>query len=151
MKIDWVYCVGNKLSSSTLYEILKLRNKVFIVEQKCPYQDIDDMDLSEKTMHVIGTYNGAIAAYSRVLNTNPETECVIIGRVIVAQKFRGESLGVELITKTIEQIKLLKINKPIMLSAQSHLTKFYGKFGFTEISDEYLEDNIPHIDMILKV
>ena len=147
MDITWGTTKGNSLEANFLYQLLSLRNDVFIVEQRCPYQDIDGLDLLENTLHVWGKTEGKIVAYARILNFNSATEATRIGRVLTNSLFRGQQLGNILLSKTMDYI-LAQPNKPLIkLSAQAHLTKFYAAFGFSCVSAEYLEDDIPHIDM----
>lgn len=136
-----------KLTDLTLTQVVtifKERVKVFVVEQNCPYQEIDEAD--EQATH-IGIWQGVeLMAYSRVINCGDE---VTFGRVIVAKEHRGKQLGRQIVTLAIAEIKKSFPNRTIRISAQAHLTEFYGSFGFKVSSGEYLEDGIPHVDMVL--
>ncbi len=136
----------NKLSVSELYEILALRNEVFIVEQNCVYQDIDHKDT--KAFHVIGFYQEKIVGYARVFGPGDYFENASIGRVIVHPGYRGKDFGHLLIQTSIEVIKSIFHADEITISAQLHLHKFYESHGFVKVGESYLEDDIPHIQMI---
>jgi ElaA protein len=135
-----------ELSTEELYTLLQLRSEVFVVEQNCVYQDMDGLD--QIAFHVLGKYNGALIAYTRLFKAKDYFDDPSIGRVIVSRKHRGLGLG-----KEIMQASLVFLNEnwnaqKIVLSAQSYLKKFYSELGFTAIGEEYLEDGIPHIKMI---
>lgn len=133
-----------QLSVHQLYKILKLRSAIFVVEQDCIYQDMDDLD--SKSLHVMGYSAGAFAAYSRIILPD-ENNKVHIGRVLVDQKYRGRQLGRELMLKSIEVCNRKFPASPIELAAQCYLQAFYESLGFTAINKEYLMDGIPHVDM----
>jgi ElaA protein len=134
-----------ELSVKELYEIMQLRNEVFIVEQNCAYQDLDGKD--PDTLHLMGKVNGELAAYARLLKPGMSYKEAAIGRVVVSQKYRGRNFGVDLMQQAITDC-LSKFNtKEIIVSAQQYLEKFYTDLGFVTESDMYLEDDIPHIKM----
>ena len=135
----------NELSINELYKILQLRSEVFVVEQNCVYQDIDGKD--EKAIHVLGYYNGDLAAYSRLFNKGYYFEQASIGRVVVSPKFRDKKFGHNLMHTSIEAIKEHFNETAITISAQEYLKNFYESHGFTQTSEMYLEDDIPHIQM----
>lgn len=130
------------MSPLEIYNMYKLRVDVFVVEQNCAYPEIDELDTS--CLHLQIKDGEQLAAYCRIIN---EGETARIGRVIVHPDFRNQQLGRQLMNVALEEIERLEHYKWIELSAQSHLQNFYGSFGFEAISEEYLEDNIPHIDM----
>lgn len=134
-----------ELTSTEFFEIAQERVKVFVVEQNCPYQEIDEDDSVAK--HVILKKDNQIIAYSRIIE---KPEHVTFGRVLVVEEFRGDKLGQELVKITLAEIERLALNKPVIISAQNYLVDFYSSFGFEVISDVYLEDDIPHIDMELR-
>jgi ElaA protein len=134
-----------ELSAQELYEILRLRSEVFVVEQNCVYQDIDNKD--QKALHVLGYYNEELAAYSRLFDAGVYFEYASIGRVIVAQKFRDKKWGNNLMIEAIAGIKQNYDKIQITISAQMYLQKFYESHGFIKTSEMYLEDDIPHIEM----
>lgn len=134
-----------ELSATELYKILQLRNEVFIVEQNCPYQDLDDKDL--KALHVIGKDKEEMVAYTRIFKSGDSMERASIGRVVVRQSARKYGFGQDIIQVSIEAIEKYFKETYIQLSAQVYLKKFYNSFGFVEKGAEYLEDDIPHILM----
>ena len=136
----------NDLSLKNLYDIFALRSEVFVLEQGCIYQDIDGKD--EKAEHVLVKKNNKIIAYARVL-MDSDPNYILIGRIVVSKKERGNSLGSYLIDFIIKKIHEVKPKRLIKISAQAHLEKFYTDHGFKKTSNTYLEDGIPHISMIL--
>lgn len=139
----------NELSADQLYEILKLRAEVFVVEQNCAYQDLDNKD--NKALHLIGEINNKIVAYTRIFKKGDYFINSSIGRVLVKKEFRKKEYGKIIMKKSIERIKQDPKEEKIELSAQKYLINFYKEFGFKKIGEEYTEDNIPHIKMILKI
>ncbi|WP_298314903.1 GNAT family N-acetyltransferase [uncultured Aquimarina sp.] len=136
----------NELELIELYKILRLRAEVFVVEQDCVYQDIDNKD--QKALHVIGYKNDEVVAYTRIFNAGDYFENASIGRVVVSEDARKYGYGHDLIKKSIEGIQEEFQTDQIKISAQCYLEKFYKKHGFKQIGEEYLEDGIPHIAMI---
>ena len=137
------------LSPDRLYEILKLRSEVFVVEQKCAYQDLDNKD--EKALHLVGENNNKIIAYTRIFKKGGFFKNSSIGRVLVKKKYRNKDYGRKIMTSSIEKLKKDPKEEIIELSAQKYLLKFYSELGFEKVGEEYLEDNIPHVKMILKI
>ena len=148
MEISWQALKGSSLSAQQLHDILALRMAVFVVEQTCPFQDIDGQDLLNSTLHVAGYSDGKLVAYARVLHVGNSLDAAKITRVIVDDSVRGQKLGVRLMEKTMSLIHGDEPGKAIKLSAQTHLVKFYEGFGFKTVSGEYLDDGIPHKDMV---
>jgi ElaA protein len=146
MQVNWRYCSFNELSVAELYAILQLRNEVFVVEQNCVYQDADNKDL--KSFHLSGWHGNNLVAYCRILPRGISYDEASIGRVITSPAFRKTGNGRELmqlaIAKTLEQFNCDRI----IISAQLYLKKFYESLGFIQNSETYLEDNIPHIEML---
>jgi len=138
----------SELSNNELYNILRLRNDVFIVEQKCPYDDIDGKDI--KCQHLLLENNGQLAGYLRILPKGISFSQPSIGRVLVRKEYRGSGLAREIMLKAIQFIQLNWNEKEIKISAQVYLKSFYKSLGFKEVSEPYLEDDIPHIDMIYR-
>ncbi|WP_395056458.1 GNAT family N-acetyltransferase [Flavobacterium sp.] len=134
-----------ELSSQELYQTLRLRSEVFVVEQNCVYQDIDNKD--QKALHVLGYYNDELAAYCRLFDAGDYFDYASIGRVIVAEKFRDKKWGNNLMIEAIAGIKQNYDKSQITISAQMYLQKFYESHGFVKTSEMYLEDDIPHIEM----
>lgn len=146
MKLQFKIKRFNELSISELYELLQLRSEVFVVEQNCVYQDIDGKD--EKALHLLGEVDHKIVAYSRLFNANDYFENASIGRVTIAEKFRDQKWGHDLIKEAISGIESILGKQPITISAQLYLKKFYEINGFQQVSEMYLEDGIPHIEML---
>ena len=135
-----------ELTNTELYKILQLRNEVFIVEQNCPYQDCDDKDL--KSHHLTGWKDDNIVAYSRILPPGiPYHNAASIGRVVTSFSARGQDLGRQLMSKSLENLYLLFGHVPVIIGAQLYLKKFYEGFSFIQQGDIYLEDGIQHIIM----
>ena len=135
----------NELSTAELYSVLQLRSEVFVVEQNCVYQDIDDKDA--KALHVLGYCQNELTAYSRLFDAGNYFEEASIGRVIVRQKFRKFKFGHDLMRVSIAAIEENFNQTAITISAQEYLKKFYESHGFVQTSASYLEDDIPHIKM----
>lgn len=136
----------DELSITELYQLLKLRCDIFVVEQECAYPDIDDKDL--KALHVLGTNNGILVAYTRMFDAGDYFEQPSIGRVAVHQDHRKYGYGHQIIDASIEAVYNRFGEQQIKISAQTYLQKFYESHGFEKTSEEYLEDDIPHIDMV---
>ena len=134
-----------ELSGQEVYEILRLRSEVFIVEQICIYQDIDSKD--QKAIHVLGYSGNELAAYCRLFDAGSYFDEASIGRVIVAPKFRENKWGHDLMKVAIDGVKQYFDKNQITISAQMYLQKFYENHGFVKTSEMYLEDDIPHIQM----
>jgi ElaA protein len=149
MNLVWTYKNFDELTTRELYAILQLRNEVFVVEQNCVYQDIDNKDL--KSFHLMAFDGDILAAYCRILPAGLSFEEASIGRVITAPSHRGKGIGVTLLEKAIQAVSTTFNTKPIKIGAQLYLKKFYESFGFTQTSDVYLEDGIEHVDMVLNL
>lgn len=145
MKVKFETKAFDQLNTSDLYEILRLRAEVFIVEQDCVYQDIDNKD--QKGLHVIGYKNNKIIAYTRVFKPGDYFDTASIGRVLVVENERKYGYGHVLIKESIQAITSNFKTNTIYISAQTHLKNFYETHGFAQNSEEYLEDGIPHIGM----
>ncbi|VXC25306.1 Protein ElaA [Flavobacterium sp. 9AF] len=134
-----------ELSLGELYDLLKLRSEVFVVEQNCVYLDIDGKD--SKAIHVLGFYKEELVAYTRVFNKGDYFNEASIGRVVVHPDYRDKKWGFQLMETSIETVKVFFNQTEITISAQQYLTKFYESLGFIQTSDMYLEDDIPHVEM----
>ncbi|WP_409291058.1 GNAT family N-acetyltransferase [Peribacillus sp. SCS-37] len=139
----------NELTSIELYNILQERTRVFVVEQDCPYLEVDGKDL--EAYHLFKEKDSEIMAYLRVLPPGVSYPQASLGRVMVKEEYRGEGLAKELVAKGLEVIRQELGESAVKIQAQNYLNKFYGSFGFQAVSEIYLEDNIPHIDMVLKI
>ncbi len=135
-----------ELTTAELYAILRLRSAVFVVEQDCVYQDLDDKD--EQALHVIGTKKNKVVAYTRIFKPGDYFKEASIGRVVVKADERQYGYGREIMNASIKAIENLFDTTTIHLSAQCYLKKFYNSLGFEQIGEEYLEDGIPHIRMV---
>jgi len=138
----------SELSVSELYELLKLRTEIFVVEQECIYQDMDGKD--NKAVHILGKEEDILVAYTRIFGPGDYYNEPCIGRVVVDKKRRGEEKGKAIMESSIKYVKKNYSNKKIILSAQKYLEKFYKDLGFFVEGEEYLEDGIPHQRMVLK-
>ncbi|MDA8978221.1 GNAT family N-acetyltransferase [bacterium] len=138
----------NDLSTIELYEILQLRSKVFVVEQDCVYQDIDGND--QKALHIIGTIENKIIAYTRCFRPGDYFREASIGRVVVKESQRKFKRGNQIMNNSIKAIEDHYKTNTIKISAQCYLNKFYTNLQFKPIGEKYLEDGIPHIYMIRK-
>lgn len=136
----------DELTIHELYQILRLRSEVFVVEQDCVYQDVDNKD--QKALHVIGLKEDEVVAYTRVFKPGDYFDNVSIGRVVVRQDQRKYGLGKQIMLATMAAIDQRFPNKPIEISAQSYLLRFYTDLGFSAFGEEYLEDGIPHRRML---
>ena len=138
-----------ELTTLELYEILRARAEVFVVEQDCVYQDLDNKDLG--AYHVTIREDGEIVAYLRVLDRGVSYDTASIGRVITTEKGRGRGIGLVLIKEGIKIAKERFGADKITISAQCQAHGFYKKAGFRVVSDTYMEDNIPHARMVLDI
>ncbi|MEV0270672.1 GNAT family N-acetyltransferase [Hamadaea sp. NPDC050747] len=130
-----------ELDTATLYRLLKLRVDVFVVEQECPYPEVDGRDPEPGTVHVWAADEaGEILGYLRILDDGDELR---IGRVVTSPKARGGGLGGRLMERALAIVG----DRPSVLDAQSHLTRFYERFGYAAAGPEFVEDGIPHTPM----
>ncbi|RDY60266.1 GNAT family N-acetyltransferase [Flagellimonas nanhaiensis] len=138
----------NQLSNAELYEIMRLRSEVFVVEQNCVYQDLDNKD--QKAIHVLGKMNEELVGYVRIFKPGDYFENVAIGRVVVPKSQRRFGYGKLIMQSALKVVENEFPKIPIELSAQTYLIKFYKELGFKTKGEEYLEDGIPHILMVKK-
>ena len=144
--MNWFLRKFDELSLNQLYQILQLRQEVFVVEQTCPYLDADGAD--NHAEHLFARNEaGEMVAYARIFQASEQQSYARIGRVLTAQTVRRSGLGRELMTRAIDYLEQRAPGTPIRIGAQTYLLTFYQSFGFKAISEEYLEDDIPHIDM----
>ncbi|WP_228236609.1 GNAT family N-acetyltransferase [Allomuricauda sp. M10] len=137
-----------QLNTTELYQILRLRSEIFVVEQDCVYLDLDNKD--QKAIHVVGTKNGQVVAYTRIFQPGDYFKNASIGRVVVAQDQRKFGYGKIIMQASIAAVEERFPNTAIEISAQSYLLKFYSDLGFVAFGEEYLEDGIPHTRMLKK-
>ena len=145
--MDWNTYHFDELTARKLYEFLKLRVDVFIVEQECPYPELDNLD--QESIHMAYTENGRTLAYARLVPGGVKYDLPSIGRVIVHPDARSRGLAKQLLEKSIDYILMEWKANEIQLQGQVYLKGFYESFGFVPISEEYDEDGIPHVDMKL--
>ena len=145
MEIQWQIKSFEDLSTNQLYDILKLRSEIFVVEQNCVYLDIDGKD--KLALHLFGESEGKIVAYSRLFKRGISFDNASIGRVVVDANYRDRKWGHDLMREAISGIKNHFGESQITIGAQLYLKKFYESHGFIKTSDMYLEDDIPHIEM----
>ena len=136
----------NKLTIQELYSLLKLRSEIFVVEQDCVYQDLDGKDA--KALHVIGIENNEIVAYTRVFKSGDYFDIASIGRVAVHKDHRKYGYGKDIMQASINVVNDKLKEQKIKISAQTYLSRFYTELGFKAIGEGYLEDGIPHIEML---
>jgi len=144
--LEWSLKKFEELSALDLYEILRLRSEVFVVEQNCVFLDMDDKD--QFSHHLQGRIDGKLAAVVRILPPGLAYDEPSIGRVVSSSLFRRKGVGIALMNKAIEETISLYGELPIKIGAQLYLKNFYESFGFLQCSETYLEDDIPHIKMI---
>ena len=149
--IRWQDLHHSALTVTELYALLKLRCEVFVVEQTCPYLDIDGDDLVGENRHILGWKDDQLVAYARILKSDDDLSPVVIGRVIVSAQVRGEKLGYRLMERAILSCTQNWPQHALYLGAQAHLQSFYGHFGFQPVTDVYDEDGILHIGMAREV
>lgn len=150
--INWQFHDFNTLNATQLFQVLKLRVDVFVVEQQCAYPEIDENDNAPTTIHLLGYTENELAAYARAMpyrkkGSDNKPSNVRIGRVVVAKPFRGKGVADRLMQEMIDHLADVYPSTDLCLSAQSPLVSFYEAFRFNVESEEYLEDGIPHIDM----
>ena len=149
MPLNWTLSTLDSLRPTQLYELLSLRNAVFVVEQNCVYQDVDGYDLAAH--HLLGTQgdsgNTKILACARIIAPGIKYPEASIGRIVTSAEVRGHGEGKRLLHEAIAACETLYPGAGIALSAQQHLEEFYAGFGFITRSEPYLEDDIPHLEM----
>lgn len=136
----------DELTNHELYNMLRLRSEVFVVEQNCPYLDLDNKD--QKSFHLLYYVNDELAGCTRLLPNGLSYDEISIGRVVIAPSHRGLGLGKKLMEVSISGCEEKFGKAPIRISAQYHLSNFYQSLGFTEQGEVYDEDGIPHIEML---
>jgi len=146
MAVDWHWCRLAQLNVVQLYTLFAAREAVFVVEQTCAYQELDGLDLDAE--HLIGWSGQDVAAYLRVLGPGIRFEEPSIGRVLTTQNFRSLGLGREMMNRALAHIDQQFNGAAVRISAQAHLQPFYSSFGFATASEQYMEDGIPHLEML---
>ncbi len=141
--IEWTFRPWHELTRDEVYDLLVVRARVFVVEQTCPYLDADGLD--RDAWHL---WTGPFHAYLRVLPPGTKYTEPSLGRVVTAPEVRRQGLGRPLVAEGIARATALFGARPIRIGAQKYLERFYGELGFVRASDEYLEDGIPHVEMV---
>lgn len=136
----------NDLSPHELYAFIRLRQEVFVLEQNCLYGDLDGKDL--KSWHLFCTHNNEMVGYCRILPPGISYDEASIGRVVSSGKYRGYKIGMQLMERAMVFISEQFPGADTRISAQSYLEKFYEKYGFKRVGPDYLEDDIPHAEML---
>jgi ElaA protein len=148
--LTWHCSAFDELSTRELYAILKARQAVFVVEQNCPFLDADDLD--QHCRHLSGWHPpgdaSALAAYARLVPPRLKYVEPSIGRVITSPEFRGQGLGKALMQRAVQAMDQLYPGLAIRIGAQQYLERFYSGFGFVTASPTYIEDGIPHVEMV---
>lgn len=145
--ITWQWRTFDELTKTELYDLLALRQDIFVLEQKSFYQDLDYKD--QKALHILGIQNHKLAAYSRLfLPGILYPDMISFGRIAVASFVRGQGLGKKLLTEILRYLRQNQITAPIKISAQMYLEEFYQSHGFQTISDPYDDAGIMHVDML---
>ncbi|MFK7853197.1 MAG: GNAT family N-acetyltransferase [Granulosicoccus sp.] len=147
--------VFDTLRPHALFDLLKLRVDVFVVEQNCAYPELDSYDTAASTIHLLGYQGDTLIAYARAMppvdlsihNRHEEKLAVRIGRVVVAKQYRGTGIAHTLMTRLIEHLQELYPGLDQLLAAQTVVKSFYASLGFVPVTEAYLEDDIEHIDM----
>lgn len=147
--IIWSIKAFKELGPDELYDILRLRTEVFVVEQDCIFQDMDNLD--QGAVHLQGRIGSTLAATARILEPGVAYNEPSIGRVVSSPLFRKKGIGIALMRTAIDETERLYGQQPIKIGAQLYLKRFYEGFGFEQCSETYLEDNIPHIKMIRSI
>ena len=144
--ITWRLMAFEDLRVSELYEVLRLRSEVFVVEQQCIFQDIDGAD--PQAMHLLGVKHHALQAYARCFAPGIRFAEASFGRVLTRPAARGNGMGHALVEQAITAISQLWGPQPIRIGAQTHLADFYASHGFEDVGKPYDEDGIAHLEML---
>ena len=144
--IAWRFAHFDQLTPREVHDLYRLRIEVFVLEQDCPFQDVDGAD--PQCWHLLGREGAELVAYCRLVPPGLKFAEVSIGRVISAAAVRRTGRGRVLMQEALARAGQLWPGQPIRIGAQAHLQRFYGGFGFVAASEEYMEDGIPHIEML---
>lgn len=143
----WLCLRFDALSAQQLYELLRLRSEVFVVEQACVFQDIDGLDIAAHHLMAWDASGQRLLAYARLLAPGVKAQAPVISRVVIARAARGKGLGHELAEQAVRECERLWPGEGITLFAQAHLQDYYGRAGFVGVGEEFFEDGIPHREM----
>jgi ElaA protein len=144
--MTWQERAFAELTVYELYAMLQLRSAVFVVEQACAFQDLDDKD--QQARHLLGRADGPLLACARLFGPGEYYAEASIGRVVASPACRGTGVGKELMREAIAAVERRWGKGPIRIGAQAYLERFYGSFGFVRDGDNYIEDGIPHLYMV---
>jgi ElaA protein len=144
--ITWRFVPFSALTTLELYELLQLRSEVFVLEQACAFQDLDGADT--EAMHLLGERSGRLAAYARCFAAGVKFAEASIGRVVTHASARGGGIGHVLMKEAVDRLQAHWGPQPIRIGAQARLEKFYEQHGFVQNGEPYIEDGIPHIEML---
>jgi len=147
MQINWQLKSFHNLTAAELYQLLRLRSEVFVVEQDCVFLDMDNKD--QDCWHLLGWKSHLLAASTRLVPPGIAYDEMSIGRVVSSPQARGEGIGRLLMVESIDQCYKLFGRNPIRIGAQLYLEKFYSTLGFRSVGEVYLEDGIQHVEMLL--
>ena len=143
--LKWSIKPFQALSVDELYDLLRLRSEIFVVEQNCVYLDLDGKD--KVALHLYGEFEGKIVSHARLFKAGISFDNASIGRVVVDANYRDKKWGHDLMREAIAGVLLHFGESQITIGAQLYLKKFYESHGFVQTSEMYLEDDIPHIEM----
>jgi ElaA protein len=146
LDIQWQWLAYDALSRDQLYALLRLRSEVFVVEQNCVFQDMDGLD--DRAMHLLGIRAAELVAYVRCFPAGVTFDEASIGRVVTRPDARGGGLGHLLMTQAVKALEAEWGAQPIRIGAQAHLKSFYERHGFVDVGKPYVEDGIPHLEML---
>ncbi|HPG37903.1 MAG TPA: GNAT family N-acetyltransferase [bacterium] len=148
MSLKWTCSAFSQLTTGELYTILQARQAVFVVEQHCPFPEIDGLD--PQCRHLQGRNNDTLVAYCRIVPPGVKFAVPSIGRVLTTAEGRGHGYGIALMEQAVRITAELYPGMDMLVAAQTYLEKFYNRFEFYRTGNNYLEDDIPHIDMLRK-
>lgn len=144
--LSWILRPFDRLSGGEIYNVLRLRSRVFVVEQQCLYLDMDDRD--QEAFHLLGMQDGSLVAYARLFAPGAYYREAAIGRIVTAPEVRGTGIGKLLVKESLEIARRLYGDGPVRIGAQRHLEHFYVGLGFQVAGEPYMEDGILHVEMV---
>lgn len=136
----------DRLTPRQVHDVLQLRQRVFVVEQRCAYLDADGAD--PKCWHALGVQDGVLVATARLVPPGLKFVEPAIGRVVTAPEVRRSGVGRQLMVEALAQVRRLWPGQPVRIGAQRYLERFYGSLGFVPVGEPYDEDGIPHVEML---
>lgn len=149
--MEWKFYPAFKdIPAGRLYEVLKLRQDVFIIEQNCIYEDIDQLDQESRHLLLLDSENDTLCGYLRIVPPGKKFTEISIGRIVIEKIYRGQGLGKALIKKAVKILEEEK-SPAIRIEAQAHLRQFYTQLGFIADSPPYDLDGIPHLEMVYEI